>query len=292
MPELDRNPIWAAKINRLGQRLGDTRGLVVEGKLTRMVGLTLEAVGCRAAIGGRCDVINAAGESIEAEVVGFSGESLYLMPTGDIHGLEPDARVVPTGRVSEASVGDELLGRVLQHEVDHVNGILLLERLPRRTRKQALRSLQDRLAQGAFHPALLHGVTGSGKTLVYMELAAAALEQGRSGIVLVPEIALAWQMVRRFRARFGEQVAVLHSQLSDGERFDTWRRLRRGVDGRRCQAACFCQVRLVPRVVASNQGRNRKQRRHHRSDAESHHHDPATPSALSPQLVLSGPRCG
>jgi flagellum-specific ATP synthase len=78
-----------------------------------MVGLTLEAVGCRAAIGGRCDVVNAANESIEAEVVGFAGESLYLMPTGDIRGLEPDARVVPTGRVSEARGGDELLGRII-----------------------------------------------------------------------------------------------------------------------------------------------------------------------------------
>ena len=113
MPEPNRNPVWAARIRRLGERIGASRGLVVEGKLTRMVGLTLETVGCRAAIGGVCDVINAAGECIEAEVVGFAGESLYLMPTGDIRGLEPDARVVPTGRVSEASVGDELLGRII-----------------------------------------------------------------------------------------------------------------------------------------------------------------------------------
>ena len=111
--ELNRNPVWAERIHRLGERIGGTRGMVVEGKLTRMVGLTLEAVGCRAAIGGRCDVINAAGERIEAEVVGFAGESLYLMPTGDIRGLEPNARVVPTGRVSEAVVGDELLGRII-----------------------------------------------------------------------------------------------------------------------------------------------------------------------------------
>ena len=113
MPELNRSGILAGRIRRLGERLDGSRGLVVEGKLTRMVGLTLEAVGCRAAIGGRCDVINAAGERIEAEVVGFAGESLYLMPTGDIRGLEPDARVVPTGRVSEAAVGDELLGRII-----------------------------------------------------------------------------------------------------------------------------------------------------------------------------------
>ncbi|MCB1725629.1 MAG: flagellar protein export ATPase FliI [Chromatiaceae bacterium] len=112
-PELDRNAIWASRIRRLGDRLGGSRGLVVEGKLTRMVGLTLEAIGCRAAIGGRCDVINATGERVEAEVVGFSGESLYLMPTGDIRGLEPDARVVPTGRISEAAVGEELLGRII-----------------------------------------------------------------------------------------------------------------------------------------------------------------------------------
>lgn len=113
MPEIDRSQIWSARIRRLGERIGHTRGLVVEGKLTRMVGLTLEAVGCRAAIGGRCNVVNSAGESVEAEVVGFAGESLYLMPTGDIQGLEPDARVVPTGRFSEAAVGDELLGRII-----------------------------------------------------------------------------------------------------------------------------------------------------------------------------------
>jgi flagellum-specific ATP synthase len=113
MAEPDPNGRWARNIRRLGERLGEGRGLVVEGKLTRMVGLTLEAVGCRAAIGGRCDVINSLGHRIESEVVGFAGESLYLMPTGDIHGLEPDARVVPTGRVSEAMVGDELLGRII-----------------------------------------------------------------------------------------------------------------------------------------------------------------------------------
>jgi flagellum-specific ATP synthase len=87
--------------------------MALEGKLTRMVGLTLEAVGCRSAIGGQCDVIANDGTSIEAEVVGFSGESLYLMPTGDIRGLEQGARVVPTGRVCEAAVSDALLGRVI-----------------------------------------------------------------------------------------------------------------------------------------------------------------------------------
>ncbi len=75
---------------------------------------------------------------------------------------------------------------------------------------------------------LLHGVTGSGKTEVYLAAAAAALERGRSAIVLVPEIGLTPQALHRFRSRLGERVAVLHSALSAGERFDEWRRLRRG----------------------------------------------------------------
>jgi primosomal protein N' (replication factor Y) len=75
---------------------------------------------------------------------------------------------------------------------------------------------------------LLHGVTGSGKTEVYLRAAAAALERGEGVIVLVPEIALTPQTVGRFQARFGDTVALLHSALGDGERYDEWRRLRSG----------------------------------------------------------------
>ncbi|MCW8848069.1 MAG: flagellar protein export ATPase FliI [Sedimenticola sp.] len=113
MPLANRTGIWAERLKHCHERVGESRGLVVEGKITRMIGLTLEAVGCRAAIGGQCDVVSSSGERIESEVVGFAGESLYLMPTGDIRGLEQDARVIPTGRVCEAIVGDHLLGRVL-----------------------------------------------------------------------------------------------------------------------------------------------------------------------------------
>jgi primosomal protein N' (replication factor Y) len=76
---------------------------------------------------------------------------------------------------------------------------------------------------------LLHGITGSGKTLVYIELLRTIVdERGQSAIVLVPEIALTPQTVDRFRAAFGDRIAVLHSALSDGERYDAWLALRRG----------------------------------------------------------------
>jgi len=77
-------------------------------------------------------------------------------------------------------------------------------------------------------PLLLHGVTGSGKTEVYLRSVAAALERGRSAIVLVPEIALTPQTAGRFVERFGERVAVMHSRLSQRERYDEWWRMRRG----------------------------------------------------------------
>ena len=93
---------------------------------------------------------------------------------------------------------------------------------------RALERIEASLADPDGTPILLHGVTGSGKTEVYMRAIAAVLQQGRSAIVLVPEIALTAQLVQRFAARFASALAVLHSGLSGGERFDEWRRLARG----------------------------------------------------------------
>ena len=85
----------------------------------------------------------------------------------------------------------------------------------------------DCLGQG-FAAFLLAGVTGSGKTEVYLQLAAAVIGRGYPVLILIPEIALISQIERRFRARFGERVAVLHSGLTAGQRYDQWLRIRRG----------------------------------------------------------------
>ncbi len=79
-----------------------------------------------------------------------------------------------------------------------------------------------------FNTFLLHGVTGSGKTEVYMEFIEDALNKGKTSIVLVPEISLTPQMVERFQMRFGDKIAALHSALSEGEKYDEWRRIARG----------------------------------------------------------------
>ena len=104
-------------------------------------------------------------------------------------------------------------------------------------------------------PLLLHGVTGSGKTEVYLQAIAAELEAGRGAIVMVPEIALTPQTVQRFVSRFGNRIAVLHSALSDGERYDEWHRIRSGearvVIGPR--SAVFAPVKRLGLIVVDEE---------------------------------------
>lgn len=94
--------------------------------------------------------------------------------------------------------------------------------------ERALAAIMPALKAQRSKVFLLHGVTGSGKTEVYLRVLAAVLAKGRSGIVLVPEIALTPQMQERFVGRFGNQVAMLHSGLKDRERYAEWQRIRRG----------------------------------------------------------------
>ena len=119
--------------------------------------------------------------------------------------------------------------------------------------EQAVDSLVAALDGEARAPRqlLLHGVTGSGKTEVYLAAVEAALERGKGAIVLVPEIGLAPQAVARFRARLGDRFAVLHSALSAGERYDEWRRLCSG-EASVCvgpRSAVFAPVRDLGLIV-------------------------------------------
>ena len=91
-------------------------GLAREGVLRRAVGLTLEASGCSAPLGSRCRVETAGGRWVDTEVVGFAGDRTFLMPTADLEGLLPNARVVPSRRRGEVAVGDGLLGRVIDSD--------------------------------------------------------------------------------------------------------------------------------------------------------------------------------
>src|ERR1700741_2855380 len=111
--QTNRAPRWLKHIETCQRRVERVPAPPVEGVLTRMIGLTLEAAGCQAAVGDRCDVLASDGTRVAAEVVGFSGDRLYLMPTGDIHGLKPNARVIPRVGAETAAVGPQLLGRII-----------------------------------------------------------------------------------------------------------------------------------------------------------------------------------
>lgn len=127
---------------------------------------------------------------------------------------------------------------------------------PTPAQQEVIDGLKEQAAADDPGVALLRGVTGSGKTLVYLELLEQLVnERGRGAVVLVPEISLTPQTVRRFRARFGDRVAVLHSGLSAGERFDEWQALR---EGRKqvavgARSAVFAPVRDLGAVVVDEE---------------------------------------
>jgi len=112
----------AARLKQLSDRIPDRVDPVVEGRLTRIVGLTLEAVGCNVALGDHCEIDMSQGRSIEAEVVGFADSRVFLMPLGAVDGVKPGARVRPVQRSKEVPVGYGLLGRVLNGVGEPLDG--------------------------------------------------------------------------------------------------------------------------------------------------------------------------
>ena len=119
----ERPALWTQRLQRMRQRVEHTPAPPLQGVLTRMVGLTLEAIGCQASIGDHCQLTSRDGSSIEAEVVGFSGGRLFLMPTGDSHGLGPNACVTPRPGAGTIPVGAALLGRIIDGAAQPLDGL-------------------------------------------------------------------------------------------------------------------------------------------------------------------------
>ncbi len=113
----------ASKLSQLRQKLPEFPVLPVKGRLVRMVGMTIETVGTYAAIGSRCHILQPNQPPIEAEVVGFEQDTLYLMPIGPIQGLSPNAQVVPLQGGIQVPVGKQMLGRVLDGTGKPLDGL-------------------------------------------------------------------------------------------------------------------------------------------------------------------------
>lgn len=183
-PDPDRNLERALRLGPYVDRACDSAPeIVVEGVLRRTVGLAMEAEGCHAALGGRCDVVAADGRHVETEVVGFSGERLFLMPISDMRGVAPNARVIPVSETPEVIVGDELLGRVLDGRGRPLDGgkpltrgksvplmvepINPLQRQPIRTQLDVgIRSINSLLSVGRGQRLGLFAGSGVGKSVL------------------------------------------------------------------------------------------------------------------------------
>lgn len=153
--------------------------------------------------------------------------------------------------VKKGLVGEDKR-RVTRDPFENIDIIPDRPHTPTPEQQAALETLYEMLEnpEPGRHTALLYGITGSGKTEVYLQAIARVIEQGGEAIVLVPEIALTPQTVRRFRARFGDMVCVLHSRLTEGERFDEWSKVHDGsvkiaVGARSALFAPFRHLRLI-----------------------------------------------
>lgn len=124
-----------------------------------------------------------------------------------------------------------------------------------REQKNAFEKITESLEQKQFQTHLIHGITGSGKTEVYLQAIAKARAQNRGVILLVPEIALTSQTIERLKSRFTEKLGILHHRLSDGERFDIWHGIRKGtisiVVGAR--SAIFCPVKDLGLIIVDEE---------------------------------------
>lgn len=129
-------------------------------------------------------------------------------------------RLIEKGLLTEKKV--EVYRNPYEAQIERTKNLVLTDE-----QQQAITPINQTIENGMARTFLLHGVTGSGKTEIYLQTIERVIAKGKEAIVLVPEIALTPQMVRRFKGRFGSNVAVLHSALSAGEKYDEWRKIQR-----------------------------------------------------------------
>jgi len=179
------------------------------------------------------------------------GGSLFLHELVKLSGADAAAvRALEKKGLVSIEKEQDLRNPLLSHHVLPTEPLALMPQ-----QAAALDAIRRSLDAPAPVPLLLHGVTGSGKTEVYLQAIAHALSQDKGAIVLVPEIALTPQTIERFRGRFGDTIAVLHSSLSDGERHDEWHRLHEGVAriAIGARSAVFAPVRRLGLIVVDEE---------------------------------------
>lgn len=214
---LSRTPVLDAP--RVQARRIRTAQLALPPKEAAALVDRLGRAGSEAAARRRAVVATLSGETAPLEVSWVYAEAGALLT--DLHVLEANGLVI---------LGEQ---EVWRDPLDDLDFVPTQPPTLTEDQKQAWEQIRAGLdtagRQVAVLPFLLHGVTGSGKTEIYLQAVGEALRRGQQALALVPEIALTPQTVRRFMARFPGRVGLLHSQLTDGQRYDTWRRARSGL---------------------------------------------------------------
>ena len=223
------------------------RGGRVHEKVDRTVSLA-PGLDVNAALASLCDKSGKARATKQYEILQLLAQSRTEMSVSDLSAFFPGASSAISALERRGYVTRG--GHVTFRRPQGASPIQETSVVPTAAQSAAVDAVSAALDAGTHETFLLHGVTGSGKTEVYLLCIEHCIRSGRQAIMLVPEIALTPQTVSRFRARFSEDIAVLHSRLSAGERFDEWRRIRLGrakvaVGARSAIFAPFAQLGLI-----------------------------------------------
>jgi len=210
----------ARRLERVAVLMGHEAG--EEGVVSEVSGIGYQASG----VGKRLPRLNENQLAVMAELAAVGGRMRVLDLRGSLPGVPESTlgTLVKRGLVAIEEVAEDFhLGGVGAHGKKHAHEHALNE-----AQMEALSTIAAAMAKSGFAPHLLYGVTGSGKTTVYFAAMRRALDAGKSALLLVPEIGLTPAMTGQLVAAFGDEVALLHSQLTPDERAEQWHRIRRG----------------------------------------------------------------